>query len=158
MIFQMQKTLRGVQSTTCRVRIFFLLNLIFKLNCLSGKYKSFLYFKNYAITHLFLHLYLHYFIIIRAACTIDKRFLVGGGPERTEFVSVFNENQFNKQCCVSCWLAHIFENWILYLFIWIISTFLMATSLSTDFHLNHLLKKEKNVIEINSNTNCNMEK
>ena len=110
MIFQMQKTLRGVQSTTCRVRIFFLLNLIFKLNCLSGKYKSFLYFKNYAITHLFLHLYLHYFIIIRAVRTIDKRFLVGGGPERTEFVSVFNENQFNKQCCVSCWLAHIFEN------------------------------------------------
>ena len=106
MIFQMQKTLRGVQSTTCRVRIFFLLNLIFKLNCLSGKYKSFLYFKNHAITHLFLHLYLHYFIIIRAACTIDKRFLVGGGPESTEFVSVFNENQFNKQCCV---LAHIFE-------------------------------------------------
>ena len=34
----------------------------------------------------------------------------------------------------------------------------MATSLSTDFHLNHLLKKEKNVIEINANTNCNMEK
>ena len=28
MIFQMQKTLKGVQSTTCRVRIFFLLNLI----------------------------------------------------------------------------------------------------------------------------------